>query len=427
MTHFTHDIAPALAAHQGVKAAFAKRLDAAREGLNHWRKTADPKFAAVRRAVEGGDLGPARDIAEQLAKNATDLIVLGIGGSSLGAQTLAQLAFWGTPAYVPRPGGPRIHIVDSIDSAVFRKLLQNVDLRTTRFFVVSKSGSTAEPLMQTLVAIQALEEAGGGKYLKHHFAGVTEDRPNPLRTILSDMGAPILPHDPDLDGRYSVFSVVGLVPAMLMGLDPLALRQGGAEMLAAAMKGDVPAVEGAALSVAASDAGLNQSVMWVYRDRLARLPKWWRQLWAESLGKNGKGTTPIDAQGPVDQHSQLQLYLDGPNDKLFTLIDAPAMVDATANEAWAKKHDLALYAGRGMSEVVAAQVRATAETLTAAGRAVRRISFVRPLEEQNLGALLMHFVLETLIAARLWGVEPFGQQAVEQGKVLTRKYLSDSK
>ena len=427
MTHFTHDISAALAAHAGVKAAYAKRIDAARDGLAYWRKTDDKDFAAVRRSVEATDLGPAKDVVEHLTKNTTDLVVLGIGGSSLGAQTLAQLAFWGTPAYVPRPGGPRVHIIDGIDSAVFRKLLQNVDLRTTRFFVVSKSGSNTEPLMQTLVAIQALEEAGGGKYLKHHFAGVTEEKPNPLRTILRDMDAPVLAHDPDLGGRFSAFSVVGLVPAMLVGLDPVALRTGAAEMLAAAMKGDVPAVDGAALSVAASDAGLNQSVMWVYRDRLARLPKWWRQLWAESLGKNGKGTTPIDAQGPVDQHSQLQLYLDGANDKLFTLIEAPAMVDATANESWAKKHDLALYAGRGMSEVVAAQVRATAETLTGAGRAVRRISFQKPLEERNLGALLMHFILETLIAARLWGVEPFGQPAVEQGKILTRKYLSDAK
>ena len=423
MTHFTHDIAPALAAHAGVKAAFARRHGEARAGLKFWQDGASPDFAAVRRSIESDDLGPAKEIVEHLTKNTTDLVILGIGGSSLGAQTLAQLAFWGTPAYVPRPGGPRIHIIDGLDSAVFRKLLQNVDFRTTRFFVVSKSGSTAEPLMQTLVAIQALEEAGGGKYLKHHFAGVTEERANPLRTILSDMGAPILAHDPDLGGRYSAFSVVGAIPALLLGLDPQALRAGARATLEDASA----AIDGAALSVAASDAGLNQSVMWVYRDRLARLPKWWRQLWAESLGKNGKGTTPIDAQGPVDQHSQLQLYLDGTNDKLFTLIDAPAMVDATANEAWAKKNDLALYAGRGMSEVVEAQVRATAETLTAAGRAVRRISFAAPLEEANLGALLMHFILETLIAARLWNVDPFGQPAVEQGKALTRKYLSAQK
>jgi glucose-6-phosphate isomerase len=145
------------------------------------------------------------------------------------------------------------------------------------------------------------------------------------------------------------------------------------------------------------------------------------------LGKNGQGTTPIDAQGPVDQHSQLQLYLDGPNDKLFTLIDAPAVSEAKANVPWAQKHGLDLLAGRGLSEVVAAELRATAETLSNAGRAVRRISLASPLEERNMGALMMHFILETLIAARLWNVDPFGQPAVEQGKVLTRKYLSEAK
>jgi glucose-6-phosphate isomerase len=425
MTHFSHDIAPALAAHPALKAAFDRRLPEARAGLSHWRASADKHFAAIRRSVEAvDDFGPAKSVVEHLTKNTTDLVVLGIGGSSLGAQTLAQLAFWGTPAYAPRPGHPRLHIIDGIDSAVFRKLLQNVDLRTTRFFVVSKSGSNAEPLMQMLFAIEALEGAGGGKYLNHHFAGVTEDGPNPLRAILTDMGAPVLAHDPNLGGRYSAFSIVGLIPAMLAGLDAQVVRAGARETFDAAMQGASPAVDGAALSVAASDAGLAQSVMWVYRDRLARLPKWWRQLWAESLGKNGKGTTPIDAQGPVDQHSQLQLYLDGPNDKLFTLIDAPAMVDAKANAAWAHKHGLALYAGRGMSEVVAAQVRATAEMLGNAGRPVRRVSFAAPLDERNLGALMMHLILETLIAARLWNVDPFGQPAVEEGKILTRKYLS---
>ncbi|MBL9095500.1 MAG: glucose-6-phosphate isomerase [Alphaproteobacteria bacterium] len=424
MPLFTHNLAPALAKHPGVKAAFDKRLPQAREALTHWRTSQNPNFAAVRRSIENtDDLAQAAELVEHLTKNTTELLLLGIGGSSLGAQTLAQLAFWGTEAYTPRPNHPRLHIIDGIDSAVFRTLLNMLDLRTTRFLVVSKSGGTTETLMQLLVAIEALEEAGGGKYLKHHFAGIAEEGSNPLRAILTDMGAPMMAHDADLNGRYSAFSPVGLVPALIAGLDARAIRAGAREMFDAAMTGEAPAIDGGALSVAARDAGLSQSVMWVYRDRLARLPKWWRQLWAESLGKNGQGTTPIDAQGPVDQHSQLQLYLDGPNDKLFTLVDAPAVSEAKANVAWAQKHGLDLLAGRGLSEVVAAELRATAETLSNAGRAVRRISLASPLEERNMGALMMHFVLETLIAARLWNVDPFGQPAVEEGKRLTRKYL----
>jgi glucose-6-phosphate isomerase len=423
MTHFTHDISAAVA-KEPLRASFAKRLPQAQSALEHWRDAGGPSFAAVRSSVEDtSDLDRIAELTEHLMKNTTDLVVFGIGGSSLGAQTLAQLAFWGTQAYKPRAGHPRLHIVDGIDSAVFRTMLTLMDLRTTRFLAVSKSGSTTETLMQLLVAIEALEEEGGGKYLKHHFAGIAEEGENPLRSILTDMGAPMMAHDPNLGGRFSAFSCVGLIPALIAGLDAKTIRAGARETLDAAMAGTVPAVEGAALSVAARDVGLSQSVMWVYRDRLARLPKWWRQLWAESLGKNGQGTTPIDAQGPVDQHSQLQLYLDGPNDKLFTLIDAPALSDAKASKPWAEKHNLPLLAGRGMSEVVAAQLRATSETLTNAGRAVRRISFSSPLEERTLGALMMHFILETLIAARLWNVDPFGQPAVEESKRLTRKYL----
>ena len=423
MTHFKHDIAAAVA-KDPLRTAFANRLPEARLALDHWRNGKDQQFAALRRSVEDtSDFARIAEVAEHLMKNTTDLVVFGIGGSSLGAQTLAQLAFWGTEAYKPRTDHPRLHIVDGIDSAVFRSMLTLMDLRTTRFLVVSKSGSTTETLMQLLVAVEALEEEGGGKYLKHHFAGVAEEGANPLRNILTDMGAPVMPHDPNLGGRFSAFSCVGLIPALIAGLDAKAIRAGACDTLDAAMTASSPAVEGAALSVAARDVGLSQSVMWVYRDRLARLPKWWRQLWAESLGKQGQGTTPIDAQGPVDQHSQLQLYLDGPNDKLFTLIDAPALSDAKAGKTWADKHNLPLLAGRGMSEVVAAQVRATAETLSNAGRAVRRFSFAGPLEERGLGSLMMHFILETLIAARLWNVDPFGQPAVEEGKRLTRRYL----
>jgi glucose-6-phosphate isomerase len=427
MSHFTHNIAPALTLPQ-LRAAFDKRRPEAEAARAYWATAPSADFASLRRSVEGtADLAQAGEIAAHLMKNTTDVVIFGIGGSSLGAQTLTQLAFWGTQAYKPRLDHPRLHIVDGIDSAVFRTMLTLLDLRTTRFFVASKSGSTTETLMQLLVAIEALEEAGGGKYLKHHFAGIAEESENPLRRILTDMGAPLMAHDATLGGRFSAFSAVGLIPALVAGLDARAIREGARETFEAALAGTAAAVDGAALSVAARDVGLSQSVMWVYRDRLARLPKWWRQLWAESLGKNGQGTTPIDAQGPVDQHSQLQLYLDGPNDKLFTFIDAPAVSDAKASKPWADKHDLPLLAGRGMSEVVAAQVRATAETLTNAGRAVRRISVASPLEERTLGALMMHFIFETLIAARLWNVDPFGQPAVEDGKRLTRQYLEGKK
>ncbi len=420
MDPFTQDISPALKL-DALNLAYAKRKPDAVAALAQCRQSTGRNIRALHHSLtRTDDLEPAARVVAHLGKDTSDVIILGIGGSSLGAQALAQLAYWGTAAYAPAPGRPRLHILDNLDGATFARLLKNVDLKSARFHVVSKSGSTTEPLLQLLAAIDALEEAGGGKYLKHHFSGETGPGDNPLRAILTDIGAPILEHDPDLGGRYTAFSTVGLVPAMLVGLDAVQIRKAGREAFEAT---DSFAADGAALSVAARDIGLSQHVMWAYSDRLERLTKWWRQLWAESLGKSGQGTTPVDALGPVDQHSQLQLYLDGPNDKLFTFVDAPQSPSARAGTHWAVKHGLDACAGRDMSDVVAAQIRATAETLSAHQRPLRRLTTTGPLDERALGALMMHFILETLVSASLWSVDPFGQPAVEEGKILTRKYL----
>ena len=166
--------------------------------------------------------------------------------------------------------------------------------------------------------------------------------------------------------------------------------------------------------------------MMPYADRLAPFALWFRQLWAESLGKDGAGTTPIRAIGATDQHSQLQLYLDGPADKVFTLI-TPALwgsgprIDGTLAAAAAAAPELV---GRTVGDLVAAQQRATAETLAAAGRPTRVIRVER-VDERTLGALFMHFMLETILAAGLMGVEPFDQPAVEAGKQLARRYLEE--
>ena len=162
-----------------------------------------------------------------------------------------------------------------------------------------------------------------------------------------------------------------------------------------------------------------------YADALAPFGAWFRQLWAESLGKDGQGTTPITALGAVDQHSQLQLYLGGPPDKMFTVI----MGDARDRGPRYSKDDLAdksleWLAGRTMGDLLDVSQRATADTLARNGRPVRVIK-LGPLDEYVLGALLMHFMLETIIAAELWQVDPFDQPAVEEGKILARQYLKD--
>jgi glucose-6-phosphate isomerase len=161
-----------------------------------------------------------------------------------------------------------------------------------------------------------------------------------------------------------------------------------------------------------------------YVDRLACFGLWFRQLWAESLGKRGQGTTPVNALGTVDQHSQLQLYLDGPRDKMFSvvLLDC-AGTGPRVDPALADDRALGYLTGRSVGDLMDAEGRATVETLIRNGRPTR-VFRLTALDERVMGALMMHFMLETVIAAHLLGVDPFDQPAVEEGKVLTRQYLA---
>ena len=164
--------------------------------------------------------------------------------------------------------------------------------------------------------------------------------------------------------------------------------------------------------------------MIAYADKLEKFAKWYVQLWAESLGKNGKGTTPIAALGPVDQHSQLQLFIAGPRDKLFTVLTTGVAGKGPVIDAeLARRAGEADFAGKTIGDLVAAQGRATAETLAKNGCPVRTFH-LDVIDETSLGELLMHFMLETIIAAHLLGVDAFDQPAVEEGKVLAKKYLA---
>ena len=364
------------------------------------------------------DLDKAGEAADNLSHNTSDICILGIGGSSLGGQAIADLA----RGRAQRK--PRVHFLDNPDPFTFDAALSSFDLRTTRFVSISKSGGTAETLMQTLAAADAIEKAGGGKYLKHHFLAITEPKPSPLRGFAESVGAPILDHPCGVGGRYSVLTVVGLLPAMLMGLDARAIREGANMVLRQMLNGPPPAASGAALHHAL---GARETVLWCYADALKTFGAWWRQLWAESLGKNGKGSTPVAALGPVDQHSQLQLFLDGPGGALFTILTTDTKhAGPEIPRARAEAFGLDYLSGKTMGDLVAAEARATAEALCARGRPVRRMH-IPHIDERGLGALFMHFMLETIIMGKLMGVDPFGQPAVEEGKVLARRYLKEGR
>jgi glucose-6-phosphate isomerase len=423
-------IGPHGVADGALKAALT-RAEAALDWLR--ARHADGGLPLLRLAGNRDGLHPIKEEAQRLAGRATDIVLLGTGGSSLGGQTLAQLAWHGVPGVGALRELPRLHFMDNIDPQSYAALLARLPHVTTRFVAISKSGGTAETLMQTIAALSVLKAQGVGPRIPDIFLGLTEPakpgKRNGLRDLLTNHHVPCLDHDPGVGGRFSVLTNVGLLPAAMLGLDITAVRSGAgvalASILAKKPAAEVPAALGAALAVALAETkGKSISVMMAYADRLERFTRWYVQIWAESLGKNGKGTTPVAALGPVDQHSQVQLYLGGPRDKLFTVVTvATAGLGPRIDPELAKFAGETGFGGKTIGDLVAAEARATAETLAKNGCPVRTIHLAT-VDEASLGELLMHFMLETIIAAHLLGLDAFDQPAVEEGKVLAKKYLT---
>ena len=381
------------------------------------------------------DIAEAEAAIAALSTGARTIVFMGTGGSSLGGQTLAQLNGWNVPgaADAAQKSRPRTRFYDNLDAATLDGALTGSDLAKTRFVVISKSGGTPETLAQAVAALGAVRVAGLEAAIPAMFLGLSDPpmagKLNGLRALFGKFAIPVLDHAPGIGGRYSALTNVGLLPAIARGLDARAVRAGAKSVIDAMMAAPdaasfLPAV-GAALAVGlARDKGIRVNVMLPYADRLARFGHWYVQLWAESLGKGGRGTTPLACLGPLDQHSQLQLFMDGPKEHYLTVVRMPvAGVGAPLAADLAAVAGIGFMAGRPIGDLVAAQTRAVPEALARAGRPVRIIELDR-LDEAALGALMMMMMLETILAAKLLGVDAFDQPAVELAKILTRERLS---
>ena len=417
--------------HGLADADLSAALARAEGGLDRLRRHyTDGTLPLLRLPEKKDDLAGIQAAARKLAEGASDVVILGTGGSSLGGQTLAQLAGYAVPGVGALRAPPRLHFIDNLDPLSFETMLARLPLATTHFVAISKSGGTAETLMQTIAALSALKQAGLDP--RHAFLGISEPakagKRNGLRDLLVKHQVTLLDHDTQVGGRYSALTNVGLLPAAVLGLDIAAIRQGAALALAPVLAkkppAEVPAALGAALAVALAERkGKSISVLMAYTDRLERLTRWYVQLWAESLGKAGRGTTPVAALGPVDQHSQVQLFIAGPRDKLFNVVLVNgAGLGSRMDGELARLAGEPGFAGKTIGDLVWAEGRATAETLAKNGCPVRTFTLDR-LDETALGELMMHFMLETIIASHLMGIDAFDQPAVEEGKVLAKKYL----
>jgi glucose-6-phosphate isomerase len=398
---------------------FDGALAALREAHQRYQATPLPH---MRLGEKTDDVAAMHNMADALGDGAARILILGTGGSSLGAQVLAQVHGSLTPA--GQISGPHLVFVDNLDAESYQRLL-DADLSATRFLVVSKSGGTAETMMQAGGAILAL--VAQGLDVAKHMSGIAGRGDNALRRLGVHYGFALLDHEDEIGGRFSVFTNVGLLPAIWAGGDAMKIRAGAASVMAGldGAAEDYAPLLGAATQLAHMAAGRNISVMMAYADRLERLAFWYRQLWAESLGKQGKGSVPVNALGPVDQHSQMQLYMAGPDDKFYTVLSHQTRGRGTGvPDHFADDDGLASLAGHTMGNLVDAEARGTMDTLAEAGRPLRHMA-LDSIDDETIGALLMHFQLETIYAADGLAIDAFDQPAVEAGKIRAKHYLSE--
>ena len=394
------------------------------------------EHALLRIAEKRDDIAIAQEQFYQLIEGAETVVFLGTGGSSLGGQTIAQIGGWFIPGHEINgaPHLPRTRIFDNLDPRSLQKGIELLDFETSRFVVISKSGNTAETLLQTITVINRFKELGLGDRIGASILGLSEARKagvqNGLRDLLDAYGCEFLDHEVEIGGRYSCLTNVGLLLAIARGMDPVKIRQGASDVVTELISGtdykDFMPVLGAATSVGLyRDKNISNVVMMPYSNQLARFANWYVQIWAESLGKDGLGMTPISALGPVDQHSMLQLFMDGPKDKLITIVASASTGQGPfIDKESAELAGIDYMADRHVGDLVSAQARATLDALREAGQPTRYI-WLPEIEEHALGQLLMSFMVETILAAGLLNINAYDQPAVEIGKGLACGFLRE--
>jgi glucose-6-phosphate isomerase len=365
------------------------------------------------------DLEEIEACAARFRRQSDRLVLVGIGGSSLGAAALTSIADSADPM--------QFHILDNPDPATMDKMLRDSDPHRTSWLFISKSGGTVETLSQILIILQWLEDRIGIEAIAERCVAVTEDKASPLKTLIEYYHLQAFKHE-NIGGRWACLSNIGLLPAACCGIDIRGCRQGAYAMLQHARAtgiADNEPLQGALFVAAQHQASRRIHVVMPYTDQL-NFTAWYGQLISESLGKSGKGITPLAARGAVDQHSMLQLMLDGPDDKFFTLITTDHAGKGKRIPRLADVCGLHYLTDQPIGNVLEAFQAGTIGSIKASGRPIRTMHLPES-NAFNLGALLMYFMLETLYVSELLEVNPFDQPAVEDSKVRARFLLNNTK
>jgi glucose-6-phosphate isomerase len=403
------------------------------------RRGAAGEYGFFKLVDQGPTVRAIRTFAEGLGQAHDHVLVLGIGGSALGTKALLNALrppAWNELDDEGREFFPRLTILENVDPTSVAAALDRIDPRRVLVNVISKSGGTAETMAQYLVVRAWLEQALGSA-AHRHLVFTTDPARGALRELAQRDRIATLDVPPDVGGRFSVLSPVGLLPAALVGIDIEGLLQGARRALERSKADDLlqnPAALYAALHWEADRAhGAGIHVLMPYTDRLREFAEWYRQLWAESLGKrvdrNGRtvnlGPTPVGAVGATDQHSQVQLFMEGPYDKVITFVTVDDLgVDVKLPDPAASgpdaelPADLAYLPSHTLGELLRAEYEATSAALTQMGRMNCTLRFP-DLSASTLGEALMFYQLATGYAGVWYGVDPFDQPGVELGKRLT--------
>src|SRR4030042_3305816 len=365
-------------------------------------------------------------MAEAFQGTCDDFIVLGIGGSALGGKALFQALcspIHNLLSLEERDGVSRIHFLDNIDPLTMKSILDYINPEKTLFNVITRSGATVEMISQFLLVRKILEDKLGKKTIPENLVITTGDINSGLYKLARENSYPLLTIPENVSGRFSVFSPVGLFPAAMMGIDIKELLAGARFADERTRTGNIqenPAyMSGALHHLADTRKGLNITVMMPYSDALYQVAYWFRQLWAESLGKkmtvSGKtvnsGQTPVAAAGVTDQHSQLQLYTEGPFDKMITFLKVE---DHGSNIGIPESPEVeyAYLADHSLEDLINIEMESTRRALIEAGRS--NMSLILPdVSAFTVGQLLFLLEVQTVFTAGLYNVNPLDQPGVE--------------
>lgn len=386
------------------------------------------------------------EIVEEILKVAEDVrnefeafVVLGIGGSALGPiavqQALNHLRYNELPA--EKRSGPRLYVEDNIDPERMAALFDVIDIKKTCFNVISKSGGTAETMSQYLIITEALKKEVGEGWQKHIIATTDKQNGNLIK-MAKENGFRTFYIPSSVGGRFSELTPVGLLAAAVCGIDIKEMLAGAAAMDKRTQSNDVwenPALLQAVLQyICMEELGINIQVIMPYADSLKYIADWFCQLWAESLGKNvtrkgmavNVGQTPTKSLGATDQHSQLQLYTEGPYDKVVTLLKVENFRAQTPIPHGCEEFpNVAFLGGKSMNELIEAERQGTAYALCKSGRLNQTI-ILPEVNAYTIGQLLNFFQMTTAYAGELLDIDAFNQPGVEESKIAAYAVLGNT-